>query len=78
MFNSKTKNQTCKSAELFQGMGIVRLQPEVILCIEWIASVVLVGLDVLVTVVVRVVCVKGNGVPPVPSRNEITIEEILI
>lgn len=66
--NIKKQIQTCKSAELFQGMGIVRLQPEVILCIEWIASVVLVNVDVLATVVVRVVFVKGNGVPPIPCK----------
>lgn len=47
---------------------MVRLQPEVISCIEWIEFVVFVWDDVLATdVAVCVVCVIGNGVPPIQN-----------
>lgn len=69
---SQTHKQTCNSDELFHEIGMVRLQPEVISCTEWMALVVLVWDAVLVTdVVVGVVWVNGNGDVPKSDDNRI-------
>lgn len=61
-FFSIAVEQTCKSDELFHEIGMVRLQPEVMSCTEWIVFVVLVWDDVLAADVV--VWVIGNDVAP--------------
>lgn len=73
---SQTHKQTCNSDELFHEIGMVRLQPEVISCTEWMALVVLVWDAVLVTdVVVGVVWVNGNGDVPKSDDNRFFFEK---
>lgn len=55
--------QTCKSDELFHEIGIVRLQPEVMSCAEWIALAALVWDGMLVADVV--VWLMGNDAEPI-------------